>query len=39
MYRFDISDICKKTAPRQKGSLYHVDGKINSADSLVEKFP
>lgn len=39
MYRFDISDICKKTAPRQKVSLYHVDGKINSADSLVEKFP
>lgn len=31
MYRLDILDICKKTVPRQKGSLDHVDGKFNSA--------
>lgn len=39
MYTLDILDICKKTAPRENGSLDNVDGKINSAYSLVEKFP
>lgn len=35
MYTLDILDISKKTAPRENGSLDHVDGKINSAYSLV----
>lgn len=38
MYTLDILDIFKKTAPKENGSLDHVDGKINSAYSLVEKF-
>lgn len=39
MCTLDILDIFKKTAPKENGSLDHVDGKINSAYSLVEKFP
>lgn len=27
MYTLEISDICKKIAPRDDGSLYHVNGK------------
>lgn len=39
MYAKGIFDICKNIAPNENGSLDHVDGKINSAYSLVENFP
>lgn len=39
VYTLEIVDICKNTAPDENGSLDHVNGKINSVYSLVEKFP
>lgn len=31
MYTLEISDICKKIAPRNNGSLNHVNGKVTYA--------